>query len=133
MITNNDIRRYSSGILGLLEREEIDSIQGIQKRLGESFEMHDGVFQLEARPSGLNPVVDRISITMSYIIQGKGIPIEIRLNVKNNYAFMIIKSNSRLEGYNPDFYDPLGHIIQSKRFALSFDDVKEELKRMSKK
>ena len=131
LITKEEIGKYSSQILELLERERINSIERLEKRLGESFEVQDGIVKLEKRPSGLGPIPTGLANTISYIVQGKGIPIEIRLNSKDNYVFMIVKSSSELEDYSKDFYDEIGNIIQSKKFRLSFDKVWEELNRLS--
>ena len=131
MITREDLRRYSLGVLGLLEREKIDSIEELKKRLGESFEVPEGIVQLEQAPSGLNPIPDSIAYTMSYIIRGKGIPLEVRLNPTVNYSLIIIKSGSTVDGYSQDFRDPLGNTIQSNRFELSFEGMKDELRRLA--
>ena len=131
LITKEEIGKYSSQILELFVREKINSIQGLEKRLGKSFEVQGGIVKLEERPSGSGPIPTGLAHTISYIVEGKGIPIEIRLNLTDNYVFMIVKSSSELEDYSKDFYDEIGNIIQSKKFRLSFDKVWEELNRLS--
>ena len=131
LVTKEEIGEYSSQILELLERERINSIKGLEKRLGKSFEVQDGIVKLEERPLGLGPIPTGLAHTISYIVEGKGIPIEISLNLTDNYVFMIVKSSSELEDYSKNFYDEAGNIIQSKRFRLSFDKVVEELSKLS--
>ena len=43
LITKEEIGKYSSQILELVEREKINSIQRLEKRLGKTFEVQDGI------------------------------------------------------------------------------------------
>ena len=133
IITHEDLKRYSSEMLDLLEREKIDDIEGLQKRVGESFVASDGIIQLEARPSGSKIIATDVALTMSYIIEGKGIPLEIRLNHNSAYSRIILKSQDRIEDYSPIGFDSVGsNVIQSKIGDYSFELIKEELKRVAK-
>ena len=131
LITKKEIGEYSSQILELLERERIDSIERLEKRLGKSFEVQDGIVKLEKIPSELEPAPTGSTHIISYIAQDKGVLIQVKLNLKEDYVFITLKSSSELEDYSKDFYDEAGNIIQSKRFRLSFDKVIEELHKLS--
>ena len=128
MITNEDIRKYSTELLDLLEREGISSIEGLQKRLGESFTVQEGVVQLEARPGGKSLLPTDITHTINYIVQGRGIPIEVRINPRGSYSRITLKSENCMPGYNPFSKDARGNIIQEKMLGFSFDEIIEELR-----
>lgn len=132
VITIEDIKKYSLEILSLLEEENISSVIRLQKRLGESFKTSEGNIKLEARHSGKGIVPTDIALTLGYTGHGIGILTEIRLNIKSNYSFIIIKSshNYTTRGYLQDVYGSLGNVIQSKRFELNFEKVKNELKKL---
>ncbi|MEK6897095.1 MAG: hypothetical protein AABW93_01045 [Nanoarchaeota archaeon] len=127
IITKKDLQKYSSEILGMIEREKIGSISELEEKIGESFPTPEGLIQLESRPS----TKGSLAITISYIIDGKGIPIEIRLNPEQNYSLFFVKSEEEIESYNPELVDPLGNVIQSKKIGSSFEEALEELKRLS--
>ncbi len=95
--------------------------------MGKSFSTPEGFIQLESRPS----TKGSLAITISYIIDGKGIPIEIRLNPEQDYSLFFVKSKEEIESYNPELVDPLGNVIQSKKIGSSFEEMLEELKRLS--
>lgn len=118
-------------MLDLFEREGIDSIVGLQERLGESFKVHGAVIQLETRPGGKTILPTDIAYTVSYIIQDTGIPIEIRMNSKSAYSKITLKLGDLIQGYNPFFEDGQGNIIQEKMLGFSFDEITEELRRLN--
>lgn len=126
-IKREDLKRYSLEVLNMLEREKIGSISELEEKMGESFPTPEGIIQLESRPSESGSIAS----TISYIIEGKGIPIEIRLNPEHHYSLFIVKAEEELADYNPEFSDPLGNIIQDKRIESSFEKALEELKRLS--
>ena len=126
-ITKNDLQRYSSEIVSLLKNKNISSLEELERKIGSSFDSLEGKISLESRPS----TKGSLAITISYIIDGKGIPIEIRLNLEQNYSLFFVKSEEEIESYNPELVDPLGNVIQSKKIGSSFKEMLEELKRLS--
>ncbi len=128
-ITKEDLRRYSSEILKFFEMEKIASFEQLEGKIGTSFNSLEGRIYLEMRPSKKMSV----AYTVSYVIHGKGIPIEIRLNKIYGYSNITIKSEEVMTEYKPQFSDPLGNIIQDKKFEFSFDKVLQELKKLTEK
>ncbi len=126
-ITKNDLQKYSSNILGLLGREKIRSISELEEKMGQSFSTPEGLIQLELRPSKDSST----ALTISYIVRGKGIPVEVRLNPQHHYTLFMVKAKERIESYNPVAPDLMGNIVQSKEFEFSFEEMLEELKRLS--
>ena len=126
-IKREDLRRYSLEVLNMLEREKIDSIAELERRLGESFSTSEGLIQLESRPSRDSST----ALTISYIVKGKGIPIEVRLNPEHHYSLFFVKSEEKIDDYNPELLDPLGNVIQSKKIESSFEKMLKELKQLS--
>ena len=130
MITREDIGRYSTEMLDLIDREKIDSVEGLQARLGESFEARDGIIQLEARPGGGSLFPTDIVLTMSYILTDKAIPLEIRINQAGDYSRIILKSKDMIQSYGPFQRDVQGNMAQDKKMSFSFDEVIRELGRL---
>ncbi|MEK6840663.1 MAG: hypothetical protein AABX79_01790 [Nanoarchaeota archaeon] len=127
IITKENLQRYSQEILEILARENICSTSDLEKRLGESFSTFNGLIQLESRPSASGSKASVIS----YIVKGKGIPIEIRLNPEHRYSLFFVKSEEKINDYNPELPDPIGNVIQSKKIESSFEKMLEELKQLS--
>ena len=126
-IKKEDLKRYSLEVLNTLEREKIRSISELEEKMGESFPTSEGLIQLESRPSQDSST----ALTISYTVKGKGIPIEIRLNPKHHYSLFFVKSEEKIDDYNPELPDPIGNVIQSKKLESSFEKALEELKRLS--
>ena len=122
-ITPEYLGEIAKDMLRVLEEEGIVSINTLEKKLGQSFDAKEGKIKLESRPSEL----DTWASTASYVIQGKGIPIEVRMNSRLEYSMVIVKTEKKIEGYNPFFYDPRGNIIQHKKTDFSWEKIREEL------
>jgi len=131
LISREDLGIFSEEFLEVLEREGIDSHGELEKRLGDSFGTVKGFIQLEARPGGRSISPSEIVHTISYIIEGLGIPIEVRMSPKSGYSTIIVKSVDYIEDYRPVFHDGFGNCIQESRFEFSFDEVKNKLKNLT--
>ena len=126
-IKKEDLKKYCLEVLSVLEREKIGSVLELEKRIGESFPTPEGLIQLESRPSRDSST----AITISYIVKGKGSPIEVRLNPEHHYSLFFVKSEEKIGNYNPELLDPLGNVIQSKKIESSFEKMLKELKQLS--
>jgi len=129
LITDEEIKEIANRILSFLEKEEINSVESLEKRLGSVFDVEGQRkhrIELESRPSNLKTQ----AYTLSYVIPGKGIPIEIRMNPTLRYSNMIVKSINKLKEYTGVLQDPFGNIIQEKAIKFDFEDVKTELERL---
>ena len=67
---------------------------------------------------------------MSYIKEGLGIPIEIRLNPQLSYSKIFLKVEEEIDGYEPFKKDAFGNVMQEKTFRYEFSLVKDELNRL---
>lgn len=129
LITQEKLKEIAGSVLDFLERENIDSIGSLFSRLGESFDIkgQDHIIQIESRPSESGTE----AYTISYIIPDGGIPIEIRMNHNFNYSKIIVKTNSRLNGYMSFTSDHFGNIIQNKKIdGYSIPIIKKELEKL---
>jgi len=128
MITREDLRKYSLEMLEVLRRERITSYGELEEKLGQSFDASEGKIQLEVRPSGPGSS----AYAISYIIYGKGIPIEIRMDNVGRYSKITLKAENKIEGYSAFIHDIFGNLMQDKRFEFSFNRIREELEKISK-
>ena len=125
LITGKEIRQIADRILSFLEKEDIDSVESLEKRLGSVFDVEGQRkhrVELELRPSNFGEE----AYTISYVIPGKGIPIEVRMNPVG-YSKIIVKSIIEMEGYKGFVKDPFGNVVQEKTIKFDFEDVKIEL------
>lgn len=129
IVSLDEVRAGATEICLMCGREGISSISDLERYLGKSFTMGQARIDVDKRPSQKGTS----ALTISYIIPGKGIPVELRINSKLRYSLLIVKSQMELRGYNPDFYDPFGNLAQSKNIEFGWDSAMEELTRLSGK
>src|SRR3989338_35917 len=127
IITREDIKIVAKNILDFLEREKIKYYGDLEGKVGDVFFIEKNIghsITLEEHPSEL----ETLEYSISYIINGKGIPIEARLNNSINYTRLIIKGNFKLGGYSVMIRDTFGNLIQGKIFrGCSVHRLKQEL------
>ena len=129
LITPEKLGQIARSILDFLKRENINSIESLEKRLGEDFDIkrEDHIIQIELRPSKAGTE----AYTISYIAPKGGIPIEIRMNTNFNYSKIIVKTESKLNGYTSIIYDSFGNIIQDKTIKnCSISEIEKELENL---
>lgn len=97
LITQEKLKEIARSILDFLEKENINLIESVLSRLGESFNIkgENHRIHIESRSSEFK----NECYTISYIIPKGGIPIEIIMNPDFNYFRMAISTASRLNGY----------------------------------
>ena len=131
LINQEYLGMLSEEFLRILWEKGINSHIDLERMLGESFATERGFIQLEERPSGVGIIPTDIAHTMSYIIEGLGIPIEVRMNPISKYSTITVKSIDDIEGYAPLLYDDFGNLIQTSRFDFSFDEIKKRLENLA--
>lgn len=111
-ITSKDIGRFATEFLHVLQRENINSSEVLEKRVQEGKQEFTINVQeslvIMFRPSQRGT----LACTMSYAVQGVGTPIELRINKELNYTKSIIKSIKIIPEYSKFTEDKFGNIIQ---------------------
>ena len=112
-ITSTDIGRFAAEFLHVLEREDINSsrvLEEIVQKGKQEFTINvQESLVIMLRPSQSMT----LACTMSYIVQGVGIPIELRINKELDYTTSIIKSIKITPEYSKFAEDKFGNIIQN--------------------
>ena len=131
-ITREEISDVAKRLRIFLDRKKIESVKDLEKKVGESFPVLGSrpghLITMEIRPSDFGS----LAYTISYIIPKKGIPIEVRVNPGMNYSKVILKTESRLNGYDVFARDEFGNVIQIRTFPDCFlSEVKKELESLS--
>ena len=90
-ITLQDLSRFAREFLHVLQRENINSIQALEK-IAQSGEKEITINVQESLIFAPRPSHEgTIAYTMSYVVQGAGIPIELKINKEMGYTRSIIK------------------------------------------
>ena len=130
-IKKEDIKRFSEGILEIMSDREIDSLENLENNFGEypTRKFGEKVI-IETRPSNANTRAH----TISYTLEGLGIPIEIRINPELDYSLIILKKSGELvKGYESFDSDYFGNSIQSRRMKPgTIEVILSELRNLSK-
>ena len=69
---------------------------------------------VEKNPAGRSFPPTSYAHTINYIIDGKGIIVEVRINSEENYSLLTVKMNGMIQGYEKRALDVNGNIIQSR-------------------
>ena len=129
-INGEDIRRFSEGLLEMMSNRGIASLKDFEDNVGEypTREVGERVI-IETRPSNENTRAH----TISYVIEGLGIPIEIRINPELDYSLIILKKSGELvKGYESFDSDCFGNSIQSRRMEQgTIEVILSELRNLS--
>ena len=74
-----------------------------------------------------------MAMTISYTIEGIGIPMEIRIKQIEGYSKITLKTNKLLPGYEPFTKDVCGNIAQDKKInSTDIDFIKKSLKNFAR-
>jgi hypothetical protein len=80
--------------------------------------------EIRIRPS----VSGTKALTISYVQQGLGIPLELKLNLALIYSEVILKMQEVLQGYAPFAQDVFGNLAQFKLIpTCEFAPIRQEL------
>lgn len=124
IMTQKDIKEIASNLLFFLNSASLDSYEKIERQIGPHHFPIDGeTLEILFRPSNQTTQ----ALTLSYIKEGYGVPLEVRMNKSLGYSLVVVKLNEYLTGYKPMAIDCFGNVVQTKRLETLFVPVKEEL------
>jgi hypothetical protein len=130
LITPEKLKEFVKNTLGVLEREDINSIGSVFSKLGKSFKIkgEDHLIQIESRRS--ESEVKDYTITYIAIPEG-GVPIQITMNPDSSSSKIVVKTKSKLDGYIPVNFDYFGNMTQGKSIdSCSILGIKNELEKL---
>ncbi|MBW3023316.1 hypothetical protein KY308_04395 [Candidatus Woesearchaeota archaeon] len=120
-------------LLKFLDENKINTIldlEGITKLGRRVFpaKNSDGKIMTEISSSNAGTFVH----TVSYIIEGVGIPVEFKINPMLGYATIIAKAEFNIPEYKVFARDYFGNIMQAKRInSINPSEVRRELEQFS--
>jgi len=125
-----DIKVISAEFLKLMDKESIFANEDLERMIGKEINGNISGDKLifDNRPSDLGTM----AYTVSYIREGAGIPLELKINPSLDYARVIVKSQDCIFGYDLFSVDIFENIIQAK--LLKSNDLslsREELRYLS--
>lgn len=118
-ITPKDIGKFAAEFLHVLEREDINSSRVLEE-LVQKGKQEFTINVQESLVIMLQPSQRMtLACTMSYTVQGVGIPIELRINKELDYTKSIIKSIKIIPEYSRFAKDEFGNIVQDTSWGGS--------------
>lgn len=129
-ITPADLATIAKSFLRLLEQENVTTCQDLERRLGSRHEIKGtrDFISFTRRPSDLNTS----TYTISYVREGTGVPIELKINADLDYTNIILKFTGRLQNYAPFALDIFDNLIQNRILRSSeMPLLKQELHQLS--
>ncbi|MCH8945426.1 MAG: hypothetical protein IIA85_00695 [Nanoarchaeota archaeon] len=111
-LSKKDIKVISAEFLELLDGESVFKNKDLERMIGKVINGTNPKDKLvfDNRPSNLGTM----AYTISYVREGTGIPLEIKMNPSLDYSQVIIKLQESLVGYDSFARDSLGNIAQTK-------------------
>lgn len=132
-ISRDELGKIAQNVLDSLEREGINSISDFKAKIGKKTDTplnNSDKISFELCPSN----DETQAYTLSYIREGTGIPVEIRINPKRGYTRIILKTARKLKGYEPFRYDIFNNLMQERVLqGTGISQVKAELKELAKR
>jgi hypothetical protein len=124
------LKENSIRIIEFLNKNNITKTRDLERLLNQQFEINEKTKEhiaIEMRPSNFGSLVYDIS----YIQQGAGILIDIKINKEFDYTSFIIKGKFLLPDYQRFALDARDNIIQSKNInTASMKRIRQELKNL---
>jgi len=111
-ITLKDIGKFAAEFLHVLQRENINSSELLEKRVQRGRQEFTINVQESLVIMLLPSQKGTLECTMSYTVQGVGIPIELRINKELDYTKSTIKSIKIIPEYSRFAKDEFGNIVQ---------------------
>jgi len=125
-----EIEKFAQQFLGFLDDNFIYSTSSLDPILGKKFSITgESFFLVELRPSNGGTE----AYTLSYIIEGRGIPIEARINPRLDYIKFIIKANKEAPGYSVFGLDEVreNYVMCKELNGHYLAEVRKELRSLS--
>lgn len=124
--TKNDIRRIVNSMLNLFKEKKIESLNGIEKIVDQTFPVktENEKINVLLRHSGYGTK----TLTINYEVAGRGIPLEIKINKEIGYSTIVVKGNFHIPKYDEFCRDVFDNIMQIKvLYSLSVSQILQEL------
>ena len=130
-VDKNKLKKVAKSVLKILEKEELRLNEIIF--LSDKRDISRDYISITLRPSSNSLIPKGMALTISYISDECGIPMEIRINKVEGYSRIILKSNKLLPGYNSFARDIYGNIAQDKKIETTdINLIKKELEKLCK-
>ena len=129
-LSKKDIGAISTEFLELLDKESIFTSEDLERMIGKDIngKISGDRLIFDNRPSNLNTM----AYTVSYVREGTGIPLELKMNPSLYYSQVILKSQEIIEGYSSFSEDDFGNIMQVKAMgSISLSLSRNELSSLS--
>lgn len=128
-ITKERIQATAKNLLAVLDEQRIISLSDLETRAEETFPISPGEYvQFSLRPSNHKTYAH----TISYIIEGAGIPIEARINSALGYSAILLKTTSILDSYNAFSIDTYNNFLQNKLLrTTNLETVRKEIENLT--
>lgn len=129
-ITKEDIQGASRALLEVLAKG-ISDIKGLERLMGRTLPGRSAGDEIFFQMCPSNGATDAYGI--SYVSNGKGMPVEIKVNPQMGYTSFIVKSDCEWSGYEPFVTDDSNNIAQQKKFGTTdIAGVRRELESLAK-
>jgi len=119
-INKEYLGRITKNVLKILDNEKITSLSDLDRLMNQTFLVDENTKEqvlVESRPSNLGTTTRVIT----YAAQGRGIPLEVRVNEELKYSKIIVKGDFNLPEYRPFYQDIFDNTAQDKE--LNFTDI----------
>ena len=127
IIRLNDLSAMAKRFLITLDRNGIGDLEAMEKFMGMKFPISDDereFVQISANPSNKHTM----AYTISYVVDGAGVPMEAKINPMLEYTKIIVKSESDVPGYFAFSRDNFGNLQQMKDLhPANMEIVRREL------
>jgi len=130
VITRKELGRIAEGLLAYLKEHKSQKLSDLEIDLGDEKVATKEHVMVQLRPSNFNTIANVIS----YVIPGKGIPLECWTNETLNYSRIMLKCESEIPHYVPFTADDFGNIVQYQEMqnSISLSKIKFELEKLVK-
>lgn len=123
-ISIGSLKRIVQDFLRVLDEQKLTSVPELERAVNEGFSGRQGDVAVTNRPSNFGTR----AITIRYILQREGIPVEIKINRELQYSQIVLKADERINGYRPFATDRFYNVAQNKVMKTTdFDEIKKEL------
>ena len=126
----DEIEKFAQQFLGFLREKLVDSTYDLDRLLGKKFPITgESYFSVELRPSNGGTE----AYTLSYVIEGRGIPIEACINPRLDYIKFMIKANKEAPGYSVFGLDEAreNYVMSKELKGHDFSEVRKELRSLA--
>ena len=136
-ISKTRLREIARNFLAFIDKRKITCTGQLEQLLGERIELErkrPDLIEVSLKPSNNKTQALTISYCIPYRtgrIEG-GIPLEVKINQELNYSLVIIKTDSKVRGYEPFKQDYFKNIMQSKKIeSADWQDVRAEIAKLA--